>query len=207
MPTAPDRASAAAIALIAGSALLVQVGLNMVDRGQSLGEALFNLFGFFTIWSNLAVVLVAARAAAGRGDDLLARPQLQAAVVAWIIVVGVIYNTLLIGLNPVSGIRWITDRVFHMATPLAWPAWWLAFRARGALAWRHLPTAMAVPALYCAFTLVKGAYTLKYPYFFLNVAKLGWPQTLINITGLVALFVALMAAIILLDRRAARAPA
>lgn len=207
MPAAAARATAATIALTAGGALVVQIALNMADRGQSLPVALFNLFGFFTIWSNLAVVLVAGRAAIGGGDDVLARPQLQAAVVAWIIIVGVIYNTLLIGYNHVEGIRWITDRIFHMATPLAWPLWWLAFRARGRLAWRHLPTAMIVPSLYCAFTLVKGQFTGKYPYFFLNADKLGWPQTLINIAGLVALFVALMAAIIALDRRGRTVPA
>lgn len=201
------RQMAAIIAMVAAIALFGQVALN-IGRDGGLGPALLNLYGYFTIWSNTAVAVVCVRYAL-RGPDghILTRPQVLAAVAVYIIVVGVIYNTLLIGMNPVSGVRWWIDRVFHMATPIAYPLWWWLATPRSRLEWRHLPVAMAVPLAYCFWSLWRGAVTGRYAYFFIDVTLLGWPRVLGNIAGLVILFVGLMAAVILADRRRAAQPA
>lgn len=201
------RQMAAIIAMVAAIALFGQVALN-IARDGGLGPALLALYGYFTIWSNTAVVLVCALyARRGPGGHPLTRPQVLAAVAVYIIVVGVIYNTLLIGMNPVSGARWWIDRVFHMAVPAAYPLWWWLATPRRRLEWRHLPVAMAVPVAYCFWSLWRGAVTGRYAYFFIDVTLYGWPRVLANIAGLVILFVGLMAAVIALDRRRTAQPA
>ena len=50
----------------------------------------------------------------------------------------------------------------------------------------------------------RGLLTGKYAYFFIDIDKYGLARVLINSTGLVMLFVGLMAALIALDRWLAR---
>jgi hypothetical protein len=195
------RAAAASIAVLAGGALLLQFGLDIVERGRDPVSEVGHLFGWFTIWSNTAVSLIAGHAAVTGRARGPAHPALLAACAVWITVVGVIYNTLLAGLNhPPTLIRQVIDMVFHMASPLAWPLWWLWGRPRGALDWRHLAVVLPLPLAYCGVSLWVGDQTGRYPYFFVDVSVLGWGQVLFNIVGLAALFTGLMAGAIAWDR-------
>ncbi|WP_310498396.1 Pr6Pr family membrane protein [Sandarakinorhabdus sp.] len=194
------RRFAAIIAVLAGCAVAAQFGLNLAKGDRTAAEVLLRLFGYFTIWSNTAVAVVAAHYAR-HGPVGLSRPAVLASVLVYIIVVGLIYNTLLIGFNHVTGLRLVIDRVLHMAVPLAYPVWWWRFRPAGALQWRDLAVSLPVPFLYCLWSLYRGAATGKYAYFFIDVGKFGWSQVIVNIAGLVLLFMALMAAAIWVDRR------
>lgn len=196
------RIAAATLAILVGSALLVQFGLDVVERQRDPVTAAARLYGWFTIWSNTAVALIAAQAGLGGRANGLAHPALLAASAAWIAVVGIIYNTLLAGLNhPPTLLRQGIDAVFHIIAPLAWTAWWLWLRPPGQLLWRHLAAVLPLPLAYCAFSLWVGSRTHRYAYFFIDADMLGWGQVIINIIGLAALFVGLMAAAIRWDRR------
>jgi hypothetical protein len=205
--TSRSRIVAVAVAVLCGTALVVQYGLNVIERGHGPATEAVRLYGWFTIWSNTAVALIAGHVGMiGRAKGP-AHPAVLAASVAWIAVVGLVYNTLLAGLNhPPTLLRQIIDFVFHVFTPIAWPAWWLALRPAGRLHWRHLGAVLPLPLAYCLFALLVGAQTGRYPYFFIDAGKLGWLQLAINITGLASLFVAAMAVAIWWDRRAVRAP-
>jgi hypothetical protein len=191
------RSTAALLAVLAGGALLVQIQLNTSTSPDGPWPALARLYGYFTIWSNTAVALVCAAYALG----WRVRPGILAAVAVYIAVVGLIYNTLLIGLHNPQGVGLVTDRVFHMATPLLFPAWWWLVRTPGQLVWRDLAISLPLPIIYALFSIVRGASTGKYPYFFLDVGKYGMGQVGINIAGLALLFAGLMALAILADRR------
>ncbi|WP_164155723.1 Pr6Pr family membrane protein [Sandarakinorhabdus rubra] len=202
------RMAAAVIAVLAGGALLTQFGLDIVERGRDPAGEVAHLAGWFTIWSNTMVALIASHAGLmgrARGPS---HPALLAASAAWIVVVGVVYNTLLAHLNhPPTLARQLIDQVFHTVMPLAWPAWWLWGRPAGALRWRHLAAVLPLPLAYCAFSLWVGGQTGRYAYFFIDVARYGWGQVTLNIIGLAAFFVGLMAAAIAWDRRGAPAAA
>jgi hypothetical protein len=194
-PTA--RTTAALLAILAGGALLVQVQLNTATSPDGPWAAIARLYGYFTIWSNTAVALVCAAFALG----WRVRPGILAAVAVYIAVVGIIYNTLLIGQHNPQGVGLVTDRVFHMATPLLYPAWWWLARTPGQLGWRDLVISLPLPLFYGLFSIVRGEFTGKYPYFFLDVAKYGMGPVGINIAGLALLFAGLMALAITADRR------
>lgn len=195
------RAAAASIAMLVGCALLLQFALNVVERGRDPITEIGLLYGWFTIWSNTAVALIAGHAAVTGRARGPSHPALLAASMVWIVVVGVIYNTLLANLNhPPTFLRQLIDMVFHVVSPLAWLLWWLWGRPRGALDWRQLGAVLPLPMAYCAVSLGLGGQTGRYPYFFVDVSLLGWGQVLINIVGLAALFAGLMAAAIAWDR-------
>lgn len=196
------RAVAAGIAMLAGGALFGQIAVDMIEKDRGPFQAFGALFGFFTIWSNGIVALVAGWCGLiGRARGL-AHPALLAAATVFILVVGGVYNTLLAGLNqPPTLLRALIDHVFHIATPILWPLWWLTLRPRRRLGWRQLWAVLPVPLLYCLWSLWRGGVTGKYVYFFIDVSLLGWSQVILNIAGFAALFALLMAAAIGWDRR------
>lgn len=196
------RLLATLIAMLAGGTLVLQYGLNVIERGRAPGAELVRLYGWFTIWSNSVVALVATNVGLTGRAQGLSHPAMLAASAVWIIVVGLVYNVLLAGLNhPPTPLRQAIDSIFHIIMPLAWPLWWLALRPAGQLAWRHLPLALPLPIAYCALSLWVGSATGRYPYFFIDVGQLGWGRVIINIFGLAALFTALMGLFIAWDRR------
>jgi hypothetical protein len=205
------RLLAGAIALLVWAAIAVQLGLNF-ERAASEGVPAwlvpFRLYGYFTIWANTLVALVTSHfALRGDTESLLARSGTRAATVVYIIVVGAIYNTLLAQYNPQTGLRLAIDTVFHTVVPVAYPLWWLLCVRRGRLGWGHAVPAMGLPLAYCAVAMGRGLLTGKYAYFFIDIGKYGLSQVLLNIAALALLYVALMAALIGLDRWLARGTA
>lgn len=200
------RRLAAIIAVIAITAIIVQLGLNFAraaEQGKPLWMVPIDLYGYFTIWSNTLVAIITARYARG-GDEqgLFGRPWLLAATVVYIVVVGLIYNLLLASYNPQTGIRKLIDLTFHTGIPIAYPLWWLTQTPRGRLGWNALVPTLVFPIAYSVFAMGKGAITGKYAYFFIDIGKYGIPQVLLNIAGLALLYAVLMAVVIAFDRRA-----
>ena len=196
------RTGAAVIAVIVWAALATQLVLNL-GKASATGKPLWivplELYGYFTIWSNTLVGLIATVVALGRGG-LFSRAGTLGAAVVYIIVVGVIYNTLLVQYNPQTGLRLVIDTVFHTVVPLAYPLWWALLVPRGQIAWKAMWGALGFPLAYTFVALSRGALTGKYAYFFLDVAKYGTVQVLLNLVGLVIFFAILMALTIGFDR-------
>jgi hypothetical protein len=201
--TKAARRAAAVIAIIAWSTIVLQLALNFAGagaKGVPLWRVPIDLYGYFTIWSNTLVALVTMRFARGRSDGLLGHPVTLAATVVYIIVVGVIYNTLLVQYNPQTGVRLVIDTIFHTLIPLAYPLWWLVCVPRGRLGWNAVAPTVVFPVVYGVVALIKGAVTGKYAYFFIDVGKYGLGQVLLNILALGLLYAMLMAIVIALDR-------
>lgn len=196
------RGVAAAIAALAWATIVLQLALNFdaaPGKGVPLWRVPIDFYGYFTIWSNTLVALVTTRVARG-GHGLLGRPGTLAATVVYIVVVGVIYNTLLVQYNPQTGVRLAIDTIFHTFIPILYPLWWLLFVPRGRLGWNALAPSVIFPTAYGVAALVKGQLTGKYAYFFIDVGKYGFGQVLINIAALGVLYALLMALVIGLDR-------
>ena len=202
------RLLATLIAVTSWGAIGAQIALNLGNaaaEGVSLWLVPLRLYGYFTIWANTLVALVTTHVAL-RGDReaLLARSGTLAATLVYIVVVGVIYNTLLAGMRHLEGVPKLVDMLLHGVVPVAYPLWWLMCVRRGRLGWGHAVPAMGVPLAYCGVAMGRGLLTGKYAYFFIDIDKYGLTRVLINSTGLVMLFVGLMAALIALDRWLAR---
>jgi hypothetical protein len=202
------RRAAAVVAAIAWGAIGAQVALNLGNAaadGESLWLVPFRLYGYFTIWANTLVALVTTHAALGGDrDSVLARSGTLAATTVYIIFVGIIYNTLLAGMQHLDGVPKLVDLMLHGVIPVAYPLWWLICTRRGRLGWGHALPAMGLPLAYCCIAMGRGLLTGKYAYFFIDIDKYGLSQVVMNIAALMAFFVGLMAALIALDRWLAR---
>ncbi|MCU1447288.1 Pr6Pr family membrane protein [Cryobacterium sp.] len=160
----------AALRLSMGALTLVAVAATFVSTAARATINPFNFFGFFTIQSNLlaAGVLLATALLVLRSRPVpdwlvLAR----AAATAYMIVVGVVYNTLLTGLAGGVDLPW-ANTVLHVLFPLYCLLDWLVFADRDRQPWRRLWLLLAYPALWCNVVLLRGATDGWVPYPFLN---------------------------------------
>lgn len=143
---------------------------------------------YFTIVTNFLIALafsapaLAPESKAGRWWSA-ASP--RGAVTVFALVVMIIYHLLLRALWHPEGLQLINDYMLHYVMPIAMLTDWLAFTPRGGLRWRDAVAWLVVPTVYGGWTLAHGAVSGFYPYPFMDVAKLGYPDVLLNMAGLV----------------------
>jgi hypothetical protein len=195
--------------VIAGvfTALCVWLQYALTVHGDSLaalGASSLKFFSFFTILTNilaaaaLLVPLIAPRSWLG---EFLSRPSLRTVVAGYIIMVGTIYYLLLRDLSQRQGFSLMLEQTLHYVTPPLFVIDWALFVPKRDVDWRVGFAALGFPLVYVAWTLVYGAQTGWYPYPFIDVSELGYPQTLLNVAGLIAIFLALEVALVAIGRR------
>jgi len=82
--------------------------------------------------------------------------------------------------------------------------YWFCCVPKGSLRLRHIALWMIYPLAYFGHALLRGHVLAVYPYPFIDVEKLGYPQVFINAGGLLAGFVLISLVLIGLDRWRAR---
>ena len=161
--------------------------------GADIGSTV-RFFSFFTILTNVLAALallapvLAPRSALGQ---FLARPSVRTIIAAYIILVGMVYYLLLRGLSHREGWPLFFEELLHYVTPPLFVMDWLAFVPKRKLGASVGLAGIWFPVAYIAWTLVHGAVTGWYPYPFVDVADLGYGQVLLNIAGLVLIYLAL----------------
>lgn len=184
--------------------VVMQFWLTMGDAsGAELARLSIRFFSFFTILTNILAAaallfpLLAPRSAPGA---FLARPTVRTAIAGYMIMVGVVYYLLLVGVSGREGWSLFFEHLLHAATPPLFVLDWLAFVNKQAVDWRVGLRSLAYPLLYIAWTLARGAATGWYPYPFLDVGDLGYAHVLANVVGLVTIYVVLEAALAVIGR-------
>jgi hypothetical protein len=179
------RAAAALLALITWAGFLIQFSATYQLQG-SIPSTLWILLWYFTIFTNLLVAIVFTTLAAKSSPAI--HPSLVAATTLYILLVGIIYGLLLRGTLDLHGGEIISNTIFHVVIPILVPSFWLIFTPKGHLT-RRDPIHWAIyPIAYLAYALIRGEFTHRYPYPFLNINDLGWPRTLLNATIIAILF-------------------
>ncbi len=165
---------------------------NTPGSGLTLLQAVGRFFNFFTILSNLLVaisltiVLVSPGAAAGR---FFAKPSVIAAIAVYIFIVGLVYNSILRYTWHPTGRDRVADELLHVAVPVLYIVYWLAFAPKGSLQWKSPFYWLVFPALYIIYALIRGAAEGFYPYPFINVTDLGYGKVALNSAGLMLVFI------------------
>ena len=193
------RLAGLAIAFVALSGLVLRYGLLLSDAmnfGESGWGVTGNFFSYFTILTNLLVVVVFAAPGAG-----FRSARTRDSVTLYIVVVGVVYELMLRRLWHLEGIQFLSSVILHDAVPLAVLAHWLFLREGSALKWTDPFAWLAFPLGYLAFALARGAYMGWWAYPFIDASELGYARVMVNAGGLVAMFVALGLAMVVWDRR------
>ena len=188
-------------------AIILQYWLIASTRsGPDLVAWTINYFSFFTTIGNILVALAMTLpwlAPRSRLAKWLLRPSVRTVIVAYIIVVGLVYHLMLRNLYNPQGWRLACVIILHYVIPPLFIIDWLAFVQKRDLSWKILFGALALPVLYIAWTLVHGAFTGFYPYPFINVARFGYAQVLMTIGAMIAAFVGLVLGLVGVGRLSA----
>ncbi|MBV6822348.1 Pr6Pr family membrane protein [Pseudomonas sp. PD9R] len=207
-PVAAARRRIVAVAAVLGWAgLSIQLYLIFYSRWTleaSLLGGLMSYFSYFTVLSNTLVATVLTceltpRESAARRWFL--QPWVSSGIAVSIVVVGLAYNVLLRHLWHPQGWQWLADELMHDVMPLLFLGYWFCWVPKGTLRLRHIGLWVIYPLVYFAYSLLRGHLLAVYPYPFIDVEKLGYPQVFINAGGLLVGFVVIALLVIGLDRR------
>jgi hypothetical protein len=194
-------------AAIAWFALVLQYGLTVTKPGAPFIEATVRYCSFFTILPNsllsraLTLPWLAPESRAGQFFD---RPSVRTAILAYIIIVAVIYHYLLAKLWNPQGWQLLADTIEHVVTPALYVIDWVLFVPKGTIRWKSALLWLLYPLVYAVYSLVHGAVTGFYPYPFINVGEFGYDKIFLNMGVLVLVFFRLGLALIGIDRRIGR---
>jgi hypothetical protein len=141
----------------------------------ALSFSVVNFFSYFTILSNVFVSIVfvmsAYYLAVGRkptpSEDVL-----RGASVLYMAVTGIVYATLLSGIEVDLSLSWVNAQL-HYIMPIVVVLDWLYQPQRSKLTVRRILPWLFFPALYLAYCLVRGPFANWYPYPFLDPAQTG----------------------------------
>ncbi|MFI9814425.1 Pr6Pr family membrane protein [Saccharothrix variisporea] len=183
--------------------IVVTAGIS-TGRFPGLGSRLFNLFCYFTIQSNVLVLVTSALLAVRPDRPSTLFRTLRLDGVLAIAVTGLVFHTVLKGLHELTGAAAFADFLLHTTSPVLCVVGWLAFGPRGAITGRVIGWSVVFPLAWLAFTLVRGAIIDWYPYPFVDVTELGYGRVLLNCTAVAVLFLGLAAGALWVDRLMSR---
>ncbi|PWH07097.1 hypothetical protein DEO23_00045 [Brachybacterium endophyticum] len=148
------------------------------STGVGLGPTLVRYVSFFTILTNLAVLIAATSfLLGGRPGPVLRVLTLNA--VTGIVITGVVHWFLL---RPISetppGVPALVDTVQHIVVPLLTAVVWIVVGPRGHVRGRTVLGSLLFPLAYLVWTLAHGTATGWYPYPFIDVAVVGYADAL-----------------------------
>lgn len=193
-------------ALLAWAGLSIQLYLILLGRwelGASLLGGLVSFFSFFTVLTNLLVAVVLTWELTPRPSPArrcFLRPSVRSGIAVSIALVSLAYNLLLRHLWQPEGWQFVADELLHDVVPLLYIAYWWRCVPKGSLRLGHIGLWMIYPLVYFAYVLLRGDLLAAYPYPFIDVASLGYPQVFINAGGILAGFVAIALGGVGLDR-------
>ena len=199
----------AVIALLAIVALVGQTALLIHHDGS-----LVNLFSYFTIQSNILVLVAVALIAIQPDRGGTAFGILRLAGLVGITITGIIFATILAGTADFEGLAWWYDKIFHYVIPAMAVIGFVFFVPRTRLTKTSL-WFVAWPIAWLAYTLIRGAvahpgYPAPHdrlsdvPYDFLDTDQHGGGSVAIVSVGVAVLALALAYAFIRLSQRGTR---
>lgn len=158
------------------------------------GDGLAGLIGrwmdtvsYFTNLSNLIVAIVLTMLARNPDRGGLVWQTLRMDSLVMISITGLIYAIVLAPDAQVEGLDIIVNAIKHYIVPAMTVALWLLAGPRRQISLVSVFTALIVPILWAAYTLIRGQFIEAYPYGFLNAIEYGLPAVLVNIAGVAAL--------------------
>lgn len=205
--------AAVAVVVIVGFVLqfyLLFTGGSDANSGEAgstvpLGIRFVRLFSFFTVQSNLlvlvAAVLLAARGTLGRVGRVVYLDALLG-----IVVTGAAFSFILDPNLELRGEAAVVTALFHNVSPVLMVLGWLLWGPRRQWTWRTIAWAFVWPVAWLAGTFIRGAITGWYPYAFLDVGRVGFGAALTGAAIVIAFALLLTVVVAAVDRRLPRIP-
>ena len=189
----PSRLWHGLLALLALIGLAIELYATIARHPEIWPERLLIYFSFFTILTNMLVMVASTGIARSRGNlhRWAIRSSTRTAISVYISVTAVIFQLLLAKHVEFSPIGWWGNLLVHQLVPAMWLTGWVLFGRHGGIA-RSAPLHWLIyPVAYAAWTFAHGAATGWYPYPFMNVATRGGATVAFNM-ALMTLFFAVL---------------
>ena len=188
------KAAAGLIALICWAGLAIRFSATYAEH--DVAGTLWILLRYFTILTNLLLAIAMTAVALGKRLS----PFILGGLTLAILLVGIVYALLLEGRSQLSGGPLLANILLHKVSPAAMALWWLLFAPRRQLRWSAPLVWMLYPLAYFAYAVTRAMHGDKYPYPFMDVGKLGWQQTLLNVGGIAMAFLLAGTLVVWIDR-------
>lgn len=193
-PHAIDRMLLALLAAVTWVALLLQLYLSIelaFSNGRGVIHGALAFLAYFTVLTNLFVALAASlplvAGATGPGR-FFAKPEVLGCAITSIVMVGAGYHVLLRNAWSPQGLQLAADYLLHYVVPLCALAYWVMFAPRTRLG-MLAPLAWCIyPIGYFIYALIRGELTGMYPYYLIDVARIGLAKVLANSAAMLAAF-------------------
>ena len=196
------RTAAALLALLGWATLLRQFYFSMMASGVvgfSQWEGVVRFFSYFTVQTNSLAALVLTVFAIKTGpEEWLVHPFVRSAVATYIVMVGIIYNTVLRPLEPLQNVMSFTNIVMHYVMPVAYLLFWLTCVRKAGLRWYDPLLWLIYPLFYLGFVLARGKMSGFYPYPFIDAKTLGYAGVTANTAGLLVVCAAIGMCLVLI---------
>lgn len=168
-------------------------------------------FVYYTSLSNMAcsLFMLAALVHQFRHGSREFCPKVKFVFVIMILVTCIVYNLLLNGYGSWQAyFADVKNSLYHLILPVLFVLDWLLFYRRGRVTPGDPLLAVIPPALYAVYIVVRAAVAdglgitlgIRYPYFFLNIDRLGWDGFALWTGILLAALLALGYSLYALDR-------
>ena len=193
----------AVFAVLGWAILGLQYRLMLATPDTSVFELTLNFFSFFTILTNVLVVLaltLPVAACATRIGRWAASEGVRASVTMYAVVVGLVYHFLLHATWNPQGWSLIANIGLHYVMPVAMLLDWLVFTPKGRLRWSDPAKWLAFPLLYGAWTAIHGLAVDWWPYWFVDASTLGWGRAGAYFAGLLGFFLLVGLIVVAIDR-------
>ena len=188
------------LAAITALSAWLGLGLQFYDSMQRLHNplaAVWVLAIYFTVITNFIVALAFTATMLERH----LHPRLLGGVVLAMTLVGGVYHLLLRNVPIIGGpAAHYANFFFHTTTPILVVLFWVACTPKGRLHWIDAAWWPLYPLAYLVYALIRGSYTHIYPYFFIDVSKIGMADSLRNAAGITFAFVVVSLVLIAIDR-------
>jgi hypothetical protein len=175
-----------------GLILQLYLVLTLKDSPVSFWGRFFNFFSYFTVLTNILAALSLTFTflnAQSKIGLFFRNPVVQSAIAMNIVIVGIVYITVLQKLWQPKGLNWLADFTLHYAMPFLYAIYWLAFVPKGQLQWKHCFTWLIYPAIYFAYSIIRGPIVNWYPYPFVDVGAIGYIEVFKNSAVLMGAFI------------------
>mgnify|MGYP003384543460 CR=1 FL=1 len=194
------------VAVIAWCGVLLQLYIslsNAVIDGRGIINGFVRYFAYFTILTNIFVALVATSPPFFKQSKLgrwFSTPVVTGCAVTAILFVGLAYHVLLRHVWHPEGLQLVADYLLHYITPASLVLFWIVFPPIQPLH-KLDPVRWAIyPLGYFVYVLIRGVLGDTYPYYFINVAEIGYGQTIINALALCMVYVILGSLVLALTK-------
>jgi len=200
------KGSGIIMAVIGWFALILQlyVMLNTnAKNGIAPTTTVINFFSFFTILANLLVAISLTSSIFFPKSKLgifFSKSATQSAIGLYIIIVGIVYSIALRKIWNPEGLQLVADRLLHDLIPLLYLFYWLLFTPKKVLQWKQVIYWLIFPAIYLAYSLIRGAVVKWYPYYFINAQKLGYGRVAVTALLVLAFFILFGLLLVFLNR-------